>query len=73
MNKLLDTCSKYASDWKMEFNAKKSNYSCFGHTNLDNKVFMNNTRKPYTENFIYLGLPIGNDKFKKEYIDNKDY
>ena len=30
MNRLLEECSKYAREWKLEFNPSKSNYTSFG-------------------------------------------
>ena len=54
----------------MEFNQKKSAYLSFEpfkKTKI-NRIKMNNTEIPKTGNIIYLGLPIGDDNFKEDFI-----
>ena len=54
----------------MKFNASKSiSFSTLKPSNLDLKF--DNTLIPKSEGFIYLGLPIDNDKFIENLISDK--
>ena len=72
LNMILNHCHLYATFWKMEFNQKKSAYLSFEpfkKTKI-NAIKMNNSEIPKVDNIIYLGLPIGDDKFKEDFIKN---
>jgi hypothetical protein len=71
MNELLEKCADFARTWKMEFNPKKSNYTCFGAKFSNNDIHMERVTIPLTRNFVYLGLPIGDDEYKSKFIDDK--
>ena len=71
MNELLEICHKFALNWKMEFNSKKSQYADFGCHIPDRGVYMNSEIIPLVESFIYLGLPIGDYAFKLQFFDEK--
>jgi len=64
------SCSKYAYDWKMEFNASKSIYTNFGMRVIEKYVSMDGKQIPFSENFLYLGLPIGSRAFKEKFIED---
>ena len=70
-NYLLEICDNYAKKWKMEFNPAKSNYTCFGDKIISDGIQMNGTNIPYNENFVYLGLAIGTNEYKKKLFDDK--
>ena len=71
LERLLDECQSYASSWKLEFNARKSVYMEMGKYNSNNKIKMAGTIIPESNEFIYLGLPIGNDLFKNQFLEAK--
>lgn len=72
MNQLLDVCNAYAQKWKIEFNPNKSNCMSFDDSPLSNiNIRMNGQAIPIVKNMIYLGLPIGNQTFKKEFFEKK--
>ena len=70
MNRLLDCCCVYATEWKLEFNASKSSSYSLRSTHLSD-FSIGNTIIPSTNGFIYLGLPIGDDNHIQEFFSNK--
>jgi hypothetical protein len=69
---LLNNCQIYANKWKLEFNQKKSIYYTNDENNkYENLVKMNNIPLEKSQGFIYLGLPIGNRKYKNEFLENR--
>ncbi len=71
LDKLLEICHEWSCQWKLEFNWKKSNCVAFENYTKNNKHIINRTYIVGVKNFIYLGIPIGDDKFKEEYIEEK--
>jgi hypothetical protein len=71
--KLLETCSKYAKLWKIDFNPSKSVALTFQKgKNTDVPNFsLNCLQIPNVQNFEYLGLPIGDNEFISNYIEEK--
>ena len=70
MNKILDCCNNYAVTWKLEFNASKSiSYSSNG-TQL-NDFILGSLIIRKSNGFVYLGLPIGNDRYVEEFFSEK--
>ena len=70
MNRLLENCHNYATQWKMEFNAQKSiSYSYKGPPVGDFKLGQVSIIR--SEGFIYLGLPIGDEKFIERFVSDK--
>ena len=71
--KLLDECFKFANDWKMEFNPRKS--VCLTMTNsgveCQEKFEINNVQLLNVEGFEYLGLPFGSNSFISNFIEEK--
>jgi hypothetical protein len=73
MQSLITICEEYAQQWKIEFNPKKSVSVTFnnkGETE-EQKFKMASAIIPSVSGFIDLGLPIGNNKFIDEYIEEK--
>ena len=68
MNMFLNNCSKYVKDWKIEFNPDKSPI-----LNLNSRekteFSMNGRLIPECEGLIYLGLPLGDDKFNFKFFE----
>ena len=58
-------------DWKIEFYPKKSFYTCFGPKSYNQNIEMNHSKLPFNKNFIYLGFPIGDQKFSEEFVEMK--
>ncbi len=73
MEKLFNTCHLSAKQMKMESNPKKSSYVTFGQKMQVSKICVNGVEVPYTSEFIYLGLPIGDELTKKDFIDISIY
>lgn len=71
LDKLLDCCADYACKWKIEFNPKKSNYMVFGDQNELCDFKIGGNLIPKAENLIYLGLPLGDYNFIREYFFDK--
>ena len=71
LNVLLEECNKYAQDWKIQFNAAKSAYLEFGKYNNNFKVKLGNDTIPRTTCVNYLGLPLGNEVDKINYLEGK--
>ena len=72
MEALLENCHRFACDWKLAFNPKKSvcytsNISC----HVKPKFFLGNLEIPSVEGFVYLGLPVGNRNYVLEYFNEK--
>jgi len=70
MNILIEQCTEYADNWKLQFNPLKSNIYCSDYVNNE-KFYMSGMEIPKTEGFVYLGLPIGNKKYISEFFSNK--
>ena len=68
MNQLLKMCSDYAEMWKIEFNPRKSVSLSIGKCE---KFRLNGTSICEVSGFIYLGLPIGSDKYVEEFFWTK--
>ena len=69
MNRLLNHCYEYSCRWKLEFNASKSvSYSSDGTQVGDFELGGSNI--PRSKGFIYLGLPIGGDKFTEDHFSD---
>ena len=75
LRQLLLFCEEYSSRWRMKFNAGKSTHSLMAcsKTEAGEKHSLSLHGKPlaYTDGFVYLGLPIGNDSYVREFIDSK--
>ena len=68
---LLDICHRYSIKWKIEFNETKSVYISFSHTktSINEVPKINKKEMTRVDNLIYLGLPLGDDEFKKNFFD----
>ena len=65
MDILLYNCSRY---WKLEFNLSKSvSYSIGSKISFK----LNGVKIPSSNGFIYLGLPIGDEKFISSFFNEK--
>ena len=73
MEILLKVCEEFSACWKIEFNANKSvaltvqkkkanDLPCFK---------LNNLEIPHSLNVEYLGLPIGDNDFISQYLEEK--
>ncbi len=71
LESLLDSCQKYAKQWKMEFNPKKSVYMEIGKFKNNNTIKMAGIIIPEVNEFIYLGLPIGDKTAKNCFLEKK--
>ena len=71
LNLLLETCDTYAKKWKLEFNQKKSSHLHFSKfKSIEySSAKMDGVEIPKKGGIIYLGLPIGNENFKKEFTE----
>ncbi|CAF0727404.1 unnamed protein product [Brachionus calyciflorus] len=65
---LISECEDFANNWKLEFNASKSVAFTFFN---DSKFILNGKIVPNVSGFIYLGLPIGNQSYIHEFLENK--
>ncbi|CAF0862194.1 unnamed protein product, partial [Brachionus calyciflorus] len=70
---LISECEDFANNWKLEFNASKSVAVTFfkSKVNFDSKFILNGKIVPNVSGFIYLGLPIGNQSYINEFLENK--
>ena len=57
-------------EWKLEFNPKKSVYYSLNCSDKGDIVIQEKIL-PKSDGFIYLGLPIGNEKFIWEFLETK--
>ena len=71
LNKMLEECSTYAKNWKLQFNAKKSAYMEFGNYNNNYKIILGEEIIPKSKCIDYLGLPLGNEIDKVEFLETK--
>ena len=72
MKRLLEICSSYAINWKIEFNPSKSEWISFNEENNSMDEFeISGEKIPKKTEFTYLGLPIGNDATIGEYVEKK--
>jgi len=69
--KMLEECHKYAQEWKLEFNASKSAYLEFGKYNNNFTIKLGEKNIPKTKSIDYLGLPLGNEIDKVNYVEKK--
>ena len=61
LQKLLDICDQYSIDWRIKFNALKSNIVEFGKQFFDYSTFTKGNKTiPKTDIFTYLGVTINN-------------
>ena len=70
MKTILKNCENYADQWKIEYNPKKS-YSMSINCPRKTEFWLNGAVITTSNNLIYLGLPIGEDKFNFEFFENK--
>ena len=72
LNKLLEICFNYSIKWKLQYNQSKSVFLRFGDTStIYSLPAMNGIQIDLQQNMIYLGLPLGNDQFIKEFFDKQ--
>ena len=71
LNKMLEECNTYAQNWKLKFNANKSAYLEIGNYNNNFKIVLGNEIVPKSKCIDYLGLPLGNEVDRVEYLENK--
>lgn len=72
LKKLIKISENYAAKWKITFNSNKSIYYCNDPCIKSNNIIkMDNTLLNKEDGFIYLGLPIGNNEYKEDFIENK--
>ncbi|CAF0969983.1 unnamed protein product [Brachionus calyciflorus] len=71
--KLLEKCFDYLKEWKIDFNPKKSvclSLSSSGKI-LNTNIISGGTNIPNVQGFEYLGLPLGTNNYKREFIEEK--
>jgi hypothetical protein len=70
---LLDQCSKFSGLWKIKFNAEKSAIytNSDKKENKEEKFYILGKQIDYVNEFIYLGLPIGDRLYVNGYWENK--
>ena len=75
LNRLLKYCEKYSLRWRMRFNAAKSTHTAFTHRrDLERsrpRAELYGNELTYTNNFIYLGLPVGDSAYIEQFLDDK--
>ena len=72
LRRLLAICERYANKWKIKFNPKKSTIYCTNNEFLSEGNFsLSGGMLNKVENFEYLGLPVGNQKYKEEFFESK--
>lgn len=69
MQLLLDSCLKYANDWKLSFNSAKSH--SFSLKPGGSSLFLDGSLIPRTDGFVYLGLPVGSMKFVEKFYSDR--
>ena len=66
LNKLIQTCSEYCTEFGLSFNSKKSKVMLFSKSRIDHEslepVTLNEIALAYTNSVTYLGTNIVNDK-----------
>ena len=67
MKILLKNCESYEDQWKIEFNSNKS-FSMSINCSSKTEFFLNKLVIPIANSLIYLGLPLGEEKFTFEYF-----
>jgi hypothetical protein len=61
LQRLLDICDEFSKNWRIRFNAKKSNIMEIGPQFFKNSnFFINNNLIPKVDEMIYLGVKINN-------------
>ena len=72
MEILLSKCAEYASNWKIEFNSKKSEAIVFDSVfEVEHHFKLNHLHIPNTKSLFYLGLPIGSQAFIDGFLSEK--
>ena len=72
MRTLLANCQRFAADWKLEFNPKKSVcYTANSKSKIKLIFFLDDLEISVVDGFIYLGLPVGNQNYLDEYFNDK--
>ena len=71
MKKFFDSCAEFTSTCKVEFNASKSVALSLGASSSTPSFLINNVPISSTENFIYLGHPVGDDEFCFKFYEEK--
>ena len=62
---------RFAADWKLEFNPKKSVcYTANSKSKIKPIFFLDDLEIPVVDGFIYLGLPVGNQNYLDEYFND---
>jgi hypothetical protein len=65
LQRLLDICDEFSKNWRIRFNAKKSNIMEIGPHFFKNSTFnINNNLIPKVDEIIYLGVKINNTRVK---------
>ncbi len=65
IQRLFNCCADYVELWKLSLNPLKS--SCYSINPVHYEFFLNGSRIPKSEGFIYLGLPVGTEAFVKTF------
>ncbi|CAF0872988.1 unnamed protein product [Brachionus calyciflorus] len=70
---LLDKIFDYSLLWKIEFNANKSSYLIFSKNKNEicEDFTLGNTSIPQQDGIIYLGLPLGDEDYINNFINEK--
>ena len=70
---ILEECFKFANQWKMEFNPKKSVCLTMSSSKIisQEKFVINGVQLVNVDGFEYLGLPIGSSLFISNFIEEK--
>ena len=72
LHALLLLCERYATKWRIKFNPRKSIIYCTNVKLLKDACFViSGGQLPVAEGFVYLGLPIGDQKFLDEWLEKK--
>ena len=70
MRMMLESCERYAGDWKLEYNPLKSvAYSSM--IGVLPVFHLKQTQLPCVDGFLYLSLPIGDDDFTFKFFEEK--
>ena len=76
LQQLIELCEKYGTNWKINFNSKKSVIMVFGREKINNLKFdfkLNDTVINEQDEFKYLGISINNKlDFNKSILENFD-
>ncbi|RNA26063.1 hypothetical protein BpHYR1_030328 [Brachionus plicatilis] len=69
--RLLEDCFRFAKEWKMEFNPRKSASLTMTKSgvNCQEKFVIDNVQLSNVDGFEYLGLPFGSNSFISDFIE----